>query len=118
MTIVQRMFDLMDEKQIKSSDLARCLGINKTVVSSWRSRQKNPPSEYLVQICVLLRVSLCLLVTGEESDNDLSEMEERLIDMYRGLDRRDQQDVWESTLMKLNRSKRGASQDTDSGVTA
>lgn len=51
MTINERLFNEMKEKKLKSTDLANILNINKTVISAWKSRGTNPPSEYIVQIC-------------------------------------------------------------------
>lgn len=58
MTICERMFAIMKEKGIKSIDVANELNINKSIISAWKSRGTNPPSEYLVQICKLLDVTV------------------------------------------------------------
>lgn len=92
MSIVERMFYLMEQKNIKSSELSEFLGVNKSVVSTWKKRNTNPPSEMLVKICELLNVSLNFLITGEELkiDNKLSKEEQYIIDLYRKLTARNQ----------------------------
>lgn len=85
MDINKRMFECMDRKNIKMSDLARYLEINKTVVSSWKNRGTNPPAEYIVQICELLGVSIEFLVAGSER-MEYNEEEKKLIEAYRKAD--------------------------------
>ena len=86
MQIVERMFFTMKAKKLKSVDLAKKLGISKSVVSSWKSRSTNPPSEYIVPICEFLGVSLHFLLTGEEEQTEEFNSEEiRLIHMFREL---------------------------------
>ena len=36
MTINERMFSVMEQRNVKMADLARVLDINKTVVSAWK----------------------------------------------------------------------------------
>ncbi|WP_125141657.1 helix-turn-helix domain-containing protein [Clostridium transplantifaecale] len=82
MDINKRMFEQMEQKNIKMSDLAKHLNINKTVVSSWKNRGTNPPAEYIVQICELLNMSIEFLITGKEYQG-WSREEQNLIDAYR-----------------------------------
>lgn len=44
MEIIERIFNIMKEKNIKDIELANKLNISKTVVSSWRTRNSNPPA--------------------------------------------------------------------------
>lgn len=57
MKIIEIIFEKMNEKGIKQQELADKLGIRKSVVSSWKTRNTNPPLEYIVQICELLEIS-------------------------------------------------------------
>lgn len=103
MTIAQRMFDEMSKKGVKPADLARHLGINKTVVSSWKKRDKAPPSEYLVQVCALLNISASYLLSGSEEFGGLSNVEVQLIDMYRILPQEDQRNCYDIMKMMVDR---------------
>ncbi|MDD7218889.1 MAG: helix-turn-helix domain-containing protein [Clostridia bacterium] len=85
MTINQRMFEIMKKKNIKSVDIANKLGISKSVISNWKSRETNPPAEYIVPICELMGVSIEFLLTGKER-KDLSEEESKIIEAYRKAD--------------------------------
>lgn len=48
----------MKEKKLKIVDLADCLGIRHSVISTWKARNTNPPLEYLGQICDFLDVDV------------------------------------------------------------
>ena len=82
MSINERMFLLLSERNLKYKDLADHLNINKTVVSAWKSRKTNPPAEYIVQICKLLNVTTEYLLTGKENES-LNEEEQKLVEAYR-----------------------------------
>lgn len=103
MTIAQRMFDEMAQKGVKPADLARYLGINKTVVSSWKKRDKAPPSEYIVRICVLLNISTSYLLSGSEEFTGLSEVEVQIINMYRILPQEDRRNCYDIMKMMTDR---------------
>ena len=82
MTISERMFAIMQAKNIKLADLARHLNINKTVVSAWKNRNSNPAVEYTVQICELLGISIEFYITGKEINN-ISPEEQKILEAYR-----------------------------------
>ena len=82
MTINRRLFEIMALKNVKASDLAKELKINKSVISAWKNRGTNPPIEYTVQICELLGISINFLITGKDEDN-LSKDEQNLLNAYR-----------------------------------
>lgn len=91
-TVIQRILNKLEEKNIKESKLAEYLGINKSVVYAWRRRETNPPVEYLEQICTLLNVSIEWLVTGKEkpNTNNLTENEKELLQHFQKLPDREQ----------------------------
>lgn len=82
MDINKRIFEQMEQKNIRMTDLARHLNINKTVVSSWKNRGTNPPAEYIVQICELLNISIEYLLMGAENKK-YNQEEQNLIEAYR-----------------------------------
>lgn len=82
MTINDRMFTLMKTRNIKATEMANHLNINKTVISAWKNRGTNPPAEYIVQICELLKVSTKYLLTGKE-DEELTQTEQQILNAYR-----------------------------------
>ena len=60
----------MENKKIKWADVARHLGVSRSVVGNWKMRETNPPTEYIVPICELLNVSVEFLLTGTEKENN------------------------------------------------
>jgi transcriptional regulator with XRE-family HTH domain len=87
MTINERLFELMEQKNIKYTTLANKLNINKTVVSNWKGRGNNPPIEYTVPICELLGISIEYFITGTETiSHNLSEEESEILKLYKSCD--------------------------------
>lgn len=82
MKIVERMFEIMESKDIKNVELANYLNVNKSVISNWKTRNTDPPAEYIVLICKLLNVSTCYLLTGKERKENLSEEDKILLEKY------------------------------------
>lgn len=70
MTIVERLFYLLKQKKLKASDLARHLNVQKSVISNWKTRGTNPPSEFIVPICEFLNVDISFMLTGKENENN------------------------------------------------
>lgn len=64
MTIVERMFEVMEQKGIKAVDLATKINVSKSVISTWKKRNTDPPANFIVQICEFLGVSIQFLITG------------------------------------------------------
>lgn len=82
MLINKRMFNAMDQKGIKDAELAKEIGKNKSVISTWRARGTNPPIEYAVQICNYIGISLSYLITGKDGE-DLTQEEQMIVEAYR-----------------------------------
>lgn len=82
MKIINRMFEIMDNNNIKSVDLSNYLNINKSVISNWKTRNTDPPAEYIVPICKLLKVSPYYLLTGKEDISNISEDEKSILEKY------------------------------------
>ena len=90
MTINQRIFKLLEERNLKSSDLASCLNIRDSTVCSWKSRGTNPPSDYLLRICEFLNISANYLLSGEEITPKLNPNESELLELFNQLPEREQ----------------------------
>lgn len=82
MKIIDRIFNTMELKNIKNVDLANKLNISKSVISSWKSRNNNPPAEMIEQIADFLNVSPTFLLTGKEIISDLSKEEIEILKKY------------------------------------
>lgn len=115
----KRLRKSIENKGITQIDLAKQLGISKTTLNNY-VQGKLPTVPILYALSVRLSVSSDWLLSGTLGEaGSLGEMERRLLEMYRDLDRRDQQDIWETTQLKFNRTiKKDSLEDSDSGETA
>ncbi|MGL5439933.1 MAG: helix-turn-helix domain-containing protein [Filifactoraceae bacterium] len=111
MKIIDRVFLKLKEQNMKAVDLAGSLGIHKSVISNWKTRSTNPPSELIMPICNFLDVNPEYLLTGTQfktSDTILelhkNELEYNLLNMFRQLDNRDKEDVFEIVKSKYERT--------------
>ncbi len=82
MKIIDRIFNIMESKNIRNIELAEKLNINKSVISNWKTRNTNPPSEMIIPICELLNVNPIYLLTGKEGLYNLSEEEMNILNKY------------------------------------
>lgn len=106
MTINERLFITLREKNIKPKTLADNLGVKQQIISNWEKRGTNPPIEFLPQICQVLNISWEYLVTGEEkSSMPLPQEETELLNMYRQLDPRDRKEIKGIINLKLEQRK-------------
>lgn len=69
MNINKRLFQILDQKGIKSTELAGYLNIRKSVISNWKTRGTNPPSELIVPICEFLKIDVIFFLTGKNNPN-------------------------------------------------
>lgn len=87
MEIIERILKTLDEKDKKAVELCRLLSIQQSTFSSWKTRKKNPPAEYLKTIADFLGVSLDYLITGKEAapKKYTTPTEDELLDLFRSL---------------------------------
>ena len=86
MTICERMFQLMSEKNIKNRDLAVKLGVRDSVICNWKTRNTDPPSTYLLPICEILGVDIFTLLGQDCNEIIFTDEEKQIIQKYRQLD--------------------------------
>lgn len=87
MSIINKIVDIMDNNNLKQTDLCQYLNINPSVFTTWKSRCTDPPVKYLIQICEFLNVSPYYLLTGKEksSFSDLTEEEQECLQKFKNL---------------------------------
>ena len=107
MKIIERIFNIMDIKNIKNVELAKKLNINKSVISNWKTRKTNPPSEMIIPICELLNVSPIYLLTGKEILNNYSDEEINLLNKYNLLTEKNKDKVKNFIDEKLKEQEQG-----------
>lgn len=130
MTISQRIFQLLKSKGKMQKELAAYTGISTAAISDWKTHGTNPSSDKIVAIAEFLDVSPEYILTGKESEKNLSENEIEVLHIYRKFSDRDQlkiigrleqmyenkrQNAIESTLrnQEVNYSNTTAKVDTD-----
>ncbi|MBR0392631.1 MAG: helix-turn-helix transcriptional regulator [Oscillospiraceae bacterium] len=64
MTISERMFQIMEEKQITQYRLSKMTGISTKTISDWRNKKTNPGADKIMVICEALQVTPETLLTG------------------------------------------------------
>ncbi len=70
MTINEKIFKIMEQKNIKNADLAKHLNVKNNVITNWHNRGTEPPIKYIIPICELLDVTIYELL-GIENENKI-----------------------------------------------
>lgn len=64
MTISERLFAIMKEKQISMPDLSRMTGISRHTIFDWQRRGTNPGADKIMIICEALQITPEELLLG------------------------------------------------------
>lgn len=78
MTITERIFVLLSQKDIKQKQFAELINVNEKTVSAWKKNNSLPPLNKISNISDVLGVSIDFLLTGKEKtsnyDSDLRDL--------------------------------------------
>ena len=85
MTINERLFATLKEKNKLKAHLCAELGVGTAQASAWERNGTDPPAKYLVQIANFLGVSLEYLLTGEDTSARLTPLEAEVMSLFRQL---------------------------------
>lgn len=96
MEIIERISELLAERDKTAIDLCKVLDIQSSTMSTWKARKNDPPARYMPAIANFLCVSLDYLLTGEErpaavieqpavSEPQLSALDKELLDLFHEL---------------------------------
>lgn len=83
MTITERIFVELSQKNIAQKDFATEIDVNEKTVSAWKRNNSLPPADKLSKISDCLGVSLEYLITGKEKSPSLPEDELELLTHYK-----------------------------------
>ena len=89
--MIDRILNLLQERQINGREFGRRLGMNHSSVSEWRQGKSAPSVETLFKISKYFQVSLDYLIKGTHNTEDLlrirleAKRERDLLDKYRQL---------------------------------
>ncbi|MBR1450643.1 MAG: helix-turn-helix transcriptional regulator [Lachnospiraceae bacterium] len=102
MTISERLFNIMKEKDISMPELSRMTGISRHTIFDWQRRNTNPGAEKIMVICEALQITPEELLIGipekSEIDDDISvsvkDIEIEIIKDYNELSDKKRKDYW------------------------
>ena len=103
MIISERIFKILNDKQMSQNAFAKKMGLSGSTISDWKTKKTNPSAEKIIPICEALEVTPEQLLTGKGIDNDfednteqkssnnfiISDSDIRILEVYHGL--RDEQ---------------------------
>ena len=69
MEFVERIDELLKEKNLKRAALCDAVGIDVTSISAWKKRGTIPAGDVCVKIARYLKVDVEYLITGNHKDN-------------------------------------------------
>lgn len=75
MTISERMFFILEKKNLKSVDLANLLDVGTGQISTWKKRNTDPPAKYIPLICKFLDISYDYLLLGNDTEDSIVSIE-------------------------------------------
>jgi transcriptional regulator with XRE-family HTH domain len=87
MEIIERIYQLLEERDKKAYELCEKLDIRTSTMSTWKARTCDPPAKYMKTIADFLDVSLDYLLTGNDAPvrKTTTPEEDDLISLFREL---------------------------------
>lgn len=78
MTIGERLFKILNEKNISMPELSRMTGISRHTIFDWQRRNTNPGADKIMVICEALQITPEELLVGKQ-DNEKPEYDHLII---------------------------------------
>ena len=73
MIISERIFKLLEEKNMSQNAFAKQVGLANSTISDWKTKKTNPSADKIMDICIVLEVSPEQLLTGKGIDENDTE---------------------------------------------
>ena len=70
MIISERIFKILEDKNMSQNTFAKKVGLAGSTVSDWKTKKTNPTAEKIMPICEVLGVTPEQLLTGKGIDDD------------------------------------------------
>lgn len=88
MEVAERIFSILEKKEITQTELAQALNVPVTTVNYWKKKNVNPDPQYLEKICKFLNCDLYWLLDIKDISclTQLSDAERDIIYTYREID--------------------------------
>ncbi len=68
MTISERIFNILKDKNMSQTEFAKRTGISNSAISDWKRKKTNPSAEKLMDICYALDITPEQLLTGVDTN--------------------------------------------------
>ena len=88
MTISEKIFVLLEEREMTAGAFAKKTGISRSTISDWKTKKTNPAADKLLCICKVLEITPNELLQDTDSTwvvQSESDGEKMLLEMYRML---------------------------------
>ncbi len=92
MSIINRIIELLNKKGLKQTDLCSFLEINTSTFTTWKNRDTDPPTKYILRICKFIGITPYQLLTDDLNEKEplsLNDDEELLLSYFRELNDKD-----------------------------
>ncbi len=70
MTISERLFKILEEREISQASFCKMVGLSGSTVSDWKTKKTNPSADKIMDICNALDIAPEQLLTGNGIDDD------------------------------------------------
>ena len=79
MTVSEKIFELMNEREMSQKEFSEKTGISQSSISDWKRKKTNPVSEKIMIICEALNVTSEELLSGTEGTGSRSNPSDRYV---------------------------------------
>lgn len=95
MTITERLFLVLSNKNLSQKEFAKAINVNEKTVSAWKKNNSLPSADKISDISDFLNISLEYLLTGQEKSPSsyLTENEQKIIDVFKNLNNTQQGEI-------------------------
>ncbi len=95
MTITERLFLVLSNKNLSQKEFAKAINVNEKTVSAWKKNNSLPSADKISDISDFLNISLEYLLTGQEKSPSsyLTENEQKIIDTFKNLNNTQQGEI-------------------------
>lgn len=73
MIISERIFKILQDKNISQNAFAKQVGLASSTISDWKTKKTNPSADKIMDICMILEITPEQLLTGKGIDEDYIE---------------------------------------------
>ena len=106
MLISERIFKILEDKNMSQSTFAKQVGLAGSTVSDWKRKKTNPSADKIMDICMVLEVTPEQLLTGKGIDDDYVEYKPKKVKAESEITKSDIRILMDIHAMKVPQRKR------------